>query len=142
MKSLRIFLVFIYFYAFLPVGQAGAKAQNTSSTTVTENAEFAIELGKCQKMDGVKITFLEVLEDSRCPKDVDCVWAGQARIKISIEEKGKASFEKEILFDALGKEIVIHTTETAIIKAIALSPYPMTSIPKKDRTYYLEVIPI
>lgn len=139
MKSLRIFLVFISFYAFLPAGQTGAKAQNTSSTTTSESAKVTIALGKCQKMDGVKITFLEVLEDSRCPKDVDCVWAGQAKINIRIKENGKASFEKEILFDGSGKEIVIHTSETAVIKAIGLSPYPMTSMQKKDRVYYLEV---
>jgi len=139
MKLLHISLVIISFCTFLPVGQAGAKAQNTSPTTVAENPEFSIGLGKCQKINGVKITFIEVLEDSRCPKDVDCVWAGQAKIKISIKEKGKTAFEKEILFDGLGKEIVIHSSETAIIKAIALSPYPMTSIPKKDRAYFLEL---
>ena len=138
MKSIHTFLVLISFCAFLPAGQAGAKAQNTTPT-IAENNEFTIGLGEHQKIHGVTITFLEVLEDSRCPKDVDCVWAGQAKIKISIEEKGKASFDKEILFDALGKEIVIHSSETAIIKAIALSPYPMTSMPKKDRAYYLEV---
>lgn len=139
MKSFRFFLVLIAFYVFLPVGQMGAKAQNTSPVTTSESARFKVKLGECQNIDGIKITFLEVLEDSRCPKDVDCIWAGEAKIKISIKEKGKASFDKEILFDALGKEIVIHTSETSVLKAVGLSPYPMTSTPKKDRAYYLEI---
>lgn len=139
MKSLRIFLVLISLYAFLPAGQIGANAQNTPPITVSENAGFMIELGKCQKIDGVKITFLEVLEDSRCPKDVNCVWAGQARIKIRIKEKGKVATEQEVLFDALGKEIVIHASETSVIRAIRLSSYPITSTPKRDRVYALEV---
>lgn len=130
MKSLSIFLVLISFCAF-------AKAQNNPLTT--ENTKFTIALGKCQKMDSVKITFLEVLEDSRCPKDVDCVWAGQAKIKIRIKEKGKAAFEKEILFDGSRREIAIYTSETVAIKAVGLSPYPNTSLPKGDRAYYLEV---
>ena len=140
MKSLRIFLVLISFWAFLPAGQAGAKAQNTSPTTVTEeNPEFSIGLGKCQKIDGVKITVLEVLEDSRCSKVVDFVCAGQAKIKIRIKEKGMAAFEKEILFDGSRREIAIYTSETVIIKAMGLSPYPDTSLPKGDRAYSLEV---
>jgi len=139
MKSLRIFLVLVSFCTFLLAGQADAKAQNTPLETIEENTKFSLGLGKCQKMEGVKITFLEVLQDSRCPKDVDCVWAGQAKIKIRIKEKGKAAFEQEILFDGSGKEIVIYSSETVAIKAISLSPEPITSIPKKDRAYNLEV---
>lgn len=30
------------------------------------------------------MTPLEVLEDSRCPADVQCVWAGQVRIRATI----------------------------------------------------------
>lgn len=35
---------------------------------------------------GVHITPLEVLSDSRCPKDVQCVWAGEVKIKARLED--------------------------------------------------------
>lgn len=35
-------------------------------------------------VDGPTVTPLELLEDSRCPKQVQCVWAGQVRIKARV----------------------------------------------------------
>lgn len=138
MKSIHTFLVLISFCAFLPAGQAGAKAQNTTPT-IAENNEFTIGLGEHQKIDGVTITFFEVLEDSRCPKDVDCVWAGQAKIKVRIKEKGVAPVEKVIIFDAIGKDIVLHSSKKTVIKAVRLLPYPNTSMAVADRVYFLEI---
>ena len=48
---------------------------------------FEVEIGKsivipAQKLD---VHFERVLEDSRCPRDVECVWAGQ--ISVAIEMK-------------------------------------------------------
>lgn len=37
-------------------------------------------LGRPARVDGVIIQVSEVLEDSRCPVDVDCVWPGQVRV--------------------------------------------------------------
>ena len=36
----------------------------------------------------LRLRFAEVLEDSRCPTQVDCFWAGQARIAISVHPDG------------------------------------------------------
>jgi hypothetical protein len=41
-------------------------------------------LGQRVYVDGPSVTPLEVLEDSRCPADVKCVWAGQVRIRATI----------------------------------------------------------
>lgn len=41
-------------------------------------------LGQRVHVDGPSVTPLEVLEDSRCPADVQCVWAGQVRIRATI----------------------------------------------------------
>ncbi|MFT5891354.1 MAG: hypothetical protein ACI9Y7_001455, partial [Dokdonia sp.] len=118
---------------------AFAKAQNIPSTPSVDTLELKLEIGECQKVNNIKVTFLEVLEDSRCPKGVSCVWAGQAKIKVRIKEKGLAPVEKELIFNASGKDVFIHTSETTVIKALRLSPYPNTSIPFRDRVYYLEV---
>ncbi|PEQ11813.1 hypothetical protein B2G71_15335 [Novosphingobium sp. PC22D] len=36
-------------------------------------------------VDGPKVTPLEVLEDSRCPMNARCVWAGRVRLKVRID---------------------------------------------------------
>ncbi len=38
-------------------------------------------LGQRVPVDGPQVTPLELLEDSRCPANVQCVWAGQVRIR-------------------------------------------------------------
>ena len=48
-----------------------------------------------EKQSGLNVKFVEVLEDSRCPTDANCIWAGNARIKIEVTNKdgGKKTLE-------------------------------------------------
>lgn len=48
-------------------------------------APLAIPLGQTVQQDGHAIRFVEVIEDSRCPADVDCVWEGRAKVAITID---------------------------------------------------------
>jgi hypothetical protein len=48
-------------------------------------------IGGTARVGGVAITPLALLEDSRCPRDVTCVWAGRVRIRVRIEAQGSAS---------------------------------------------------
>lgn len=41
-------------------------------------------LGERVQVDGPAVTPLEVLEDSRCPAGVQCVWAGRLRLRATI----------------------------------------------------------
>lgn len=41
-------------------------------------------IGQTVYVDGPKITPLAVLEDSRCPMNARCVWAGQVRLSVKI----------------------------------------------------------
>jgi hypothetical protein len=39
-------------------------------------------IGETVAVGGPKVTPLSVLEDSRCPKNARCVWAGQVRVRV------------------------------------------------------------
>lgn len=41
-------------------------------------------LGEIVVVDGPKVTPLAVLEDSRCPMNARCVWAGQVRLRVKV----------------------------------------------------------
>jgi len=41
-------------------------------------------LGERIHVDGPQVTPLEVLEDSRCPAGVSCVWAGRVRLRVTV----------------------------------------------------------
>jgi hypothetical protein len=42
-------------------------------------------LGQTVRVHGVAITPLSMVEDSRCPADVTCVWAGRVRLNVRID---------------------------------------------------------
>ena len=49
---------------------------------------------KVSKKSGLRIKFVSVIEDSRCPVGTDCVWAGNAKIKVQIVgERSTKEFE-------------------------------------------------
>ena len=54
--------------------------------------QFTLKLGqqKTTKAGRITVKFLNLEEDSRCPTDVNCVWAGVARIKVQVRKNGKA----------------------------------------------------
>jgi hypothetical protein len=42
-------------------------------------------LGETVYVDGPRVTPLKILEDSRCPAAVKCIWAGRVRIEARID---------------------------------------------------------
>jgi hypothetical protein len=84
-----------------------------------------VPLGETVQFENASVKFIKVLEDSRCPKDVTCVWAGQARLLVEVTEKGKASREVELLFGGASKNILF-SEEGLTLKGMSLTPYPVS----------------
>ena len=51
---------------------------------------FTLAYGSSATLEGGKlaITFVEVLEDSRCPADVLCAWSGQVVVALRVAAEG------------------------------------------------------
>lgn len=45
---------------------------------------FWIPVGRATQIDGLKLKFVRVVEDSRCPSDVVCVWEGNAKVELAV----------------------------------------------------------
>lgn len=55
----------------------------TEPSAVPVGQPFDLGVGQTQTLDdGVRVTLTAVSEDSRCPTDVVCVWAGNAALQI------------------------------------------------------------
>jgi hypothetical protein len=52
---------------------------------VNEDGSTEVRLGQRVDLGGPKVTVLKVLEDSRCPMEARCVWAGQVRVQVRVE---------------------------------------------------------
>ena len=49
------------------------------------------------KTTGVTVVFVAVTEDSRCPLDSTCVWAGEVRALLEIHDSSQAASRRELL---------------------------------------------
>jgi hypothetical protein len=65
-----------------PIALAAAVA-TAAPPPAAHNLAIA-HLGETVKLHDVRITPLRVLEDSRCPQDAACVWAGRVRLAVRI----------------------------------------------------------
>lgn len=139
MKHILFLIVFFFSYAFLPAGQAGLNAQNSAASQEVHapNIGLKLMLGDMADLGETQIKFKEVLTDSRCPKDVQCVWAGEAKVLIEVFENGSFIEEQELTFGGLSKSLEIINTEVLGVEALKLQPYPDTSIIKGQKNYYL-----
>lgn len=96
-----------------------------------------IPLGETVHFEEVSVKFVSVLEDSRCPLDVQCIWAGEAKLVVEINENGKDQIAKELLFNGKQKNILF-TKSGYQLRGVALLPYPAVSN-SEHRNYTLLV---
>jgi hypothetical protein len=55
------------------------------------NTDISLYIGESViiKNHGIKLKFVDVLEDSRCPSDVECLWEGTVSLLINIQYNGE-----------------------------------------------------
>jgi hypothetical protein len=77
--------------------------------------------------NGLRVRPLEVVEDSRCPQNARCVWAGRLRVRVAVEGVG----EREVILDEAATE-----TPRGSFAMVAASPGPWTDWPEDQRPAY------
>lgn len=118
------------FSAFNPVlSQDKVIAQDSAKVIVTPPIiAVKVLLGKKVVLSKTKISFEAVLEDSRCPKNVTCIWAGQAKIKVRVKPEGSPEESREITFNpGLQGPVLLAVTKDCRIVVDNLHPYPIVS---------------
>ena len=72
-----------------PTAAKKAAAKTAVSKAVLGQAfEINLQQSVLIPAQQLKVTFERVVEDSRCPQDVDCFWAGQATVAVRLDKIG------------------------------------------------------
>lgn len=76
--------------ALLSVLLFGVHVAATAQTAQVGH-EFELKAGEAVAFDGgrLRVRFARVASDSRCPVDVECVWAGNAEVLLEVGAKGR-----------------------------------------------------
>jgi hypothetical protein len=102
-----------------------------------------VNFGEAINFGDVTILFEKVISDSRCPKNVTCVWAGEAKVFVAISKEGELIEKKELIFhpsSEIDAQInIVYKSGDIQISGIGLYPYPESPHKIKNEDYCLEL---
>jgi eight-cysteine-cluster-containing protein len=96
--------------------------------TISQEGRGTLKLGQTGVYQNMEITPLSVAEDSRCPQDVQCIWAGQVRVNMRIHSTAGTSTSVMIL----GKSV---TSGTEKLTLVEVTPNVKTDDPISPEEY-------
>jgi hypothetical protein len=131
-KQIKIWLVLALLLGLLSVACSNINSVLESSPETTNPDTFALDelfsLGGGEtavfNTNGLQLHFSEVVEDSRCPTEVECFWTGQAVIIITAEEDGEAVDLEFNTNPAPGQTIDVLPAFGYMVHLELLDPYP------------------
>jgi hypothetical protein len=99
------------------------------SVSVALGEPFALALDESANYAGtLRIAFVEMLGDSRCPSDAVCMVAGQVQVKVAVTAAGQAQTEVVL---TLGDLYAGNVQQVALngyrLSLQNVEPYPMTT---------------
>ena len=99
--------------------------------------------GEIFEQGDLKIKFIKVLSDSRCPKAVTCVQAGEAIALVGVYRGRKLIEKKRLFFPASGsinmKTNMLFSNSEIQFSGMALHPYPELPGKIPQSAYNLEI---
>lgn len=132
--------LFVFVFSLLSLTVIAQKHKKAQKLT-----DFSILQTKTVKSKGKQLILKQVISDARCPVGVDCVWAGEAQVLVSVYQNKKWIDEEILTFSSkkaeenkawLSKTLAIPITK---IKSIQLVPYPKDSTKIDPKTYSIKV---
>lgn len=126
----------------ITLGVTSGETVPTESSMQPLGQPFALPIGEIITLeDGGIIAFDGVSEDSRCPSDVQCVWAGQVIVDLTVTSPQSQS--GQVSLTLMGGQSDPILTGNYAITLLAVDPYPETSDPFDASSYVatLQVTP-
>ncbi|UJR11083.1 hypothetical protein I4U23_015265 [Adineta vaga] len=103
--------------------------------------EQGLRIGGTQRVCGDVELQINSIQDSRCPANVMCIWAGQATVQVSLSNKVTSSIVDLVLGAAAINvaEVTLGTNVyTVTLKNVV--PYPGTGMNNKPKEAIVEVM--
>lgn len=115
---------------------AGCGAEGSQAQAVDAGTEFTLAQGATAsvKAADVKLRFVSVIEDSRCPRDTTCVWAGEVRVQLEIQEPSRAESPVEVL---LGSSSIVGAYRVTLVR---VEPEPVSTSRISPQDYRVTLV--
>ncbi len=77
-----------------PLALTAALLTGCVTTRTNDDGSIDAKLGQTVNVGGPKVTPLQVLEDSRCPMEAKCIWAGRVRLSVRVATGAGSSIQE------------------------------------------------
>lgn len=110
-----------------------------TAVVASPGVEFNLAIGKTAAINGsdYRIAFNRVNEDSRCAVDVQCVWAGDARIELTVSRASGPVDTRVVSLTPPNSEVTVGELR---IRFVSLAPAPRQSEPPASRAYVAQLL--
>lgn len=109
-------------------------------TNASVGSPFNLPVGQTLQVGEVRVRFDEVLEDSRCPTNVICVWQGRARIQILVGINGTGDNPTELMLEGAREDLSLQVVDKYGVRLEALNPYPGST--GKEKPEYVATLTV
>ena len=135
--SLRILLVGLLISTCALAGP-GADARGRVGKRPKQVAlgqEFKLRQGQEVAIKGhdLRVKFDALVEDSRCPTGVNCVWAGDAKILVGARQAKSEAVQLELHTNGQFAQVGMYQQYT--VKLVALDPHPKADVEVGQKDY-------
>jgi len=124
MKSLHLAIIAISCISLVVI-LPHVFAETESASSINET-QFQLKVNQTTSLesDNIKVKFLNVTEDSRCPSGVTCVWQGQVKIFVNILENNQDLGDFSLTSRAGDKNLATQVFDGYSIQVVKVEPYP------------------
>lgn len=128
-----ILMILLAILCLLPTGifEGAATPVSDGTTLVSLDHPFKLKVNETAYFDSADLLFrfVNVTEDSRCPADVQCIWAGQVSVEIEVVRvstgEGLGNFALTLIGGSENSQKA--TIGEYVIKLVSVEPYPIST---------------
>jgi hypothetical protein len=121
-------------------GAAESQASSHGSVRAARYDEpFTLAFGERARIGGgsVRVRFVKLIEDSRCPNGVQCIQAGRARVRLEVVRGSRAPMSVELGTDP---EASVASGGGVTWELQAVAPYPEAGRERRTGDYVITLV--
>jgi plastocyanin len=105
-----------------------ATAHQADLVSAELDTPFRLKIGQSGtiKDEDIEIKLLNVTEDSRCPSDVECIWAGRATVSVDVIRSGRDGGSFTLTLGSPYETLASKSLNEYSLRLEKLEPYPIS----------------
>jgi hypothetical protein len=88
----------------------------------------------------IEILFSEITEDSRCPSDVTCMWAGQVSIRLDLIKQGRKFSTLKLTLLPGRESLATQSFDQYTVQLLQVLPYPKNGQKMRNTDYLAKIL--